>query len=69
MEQPKRRGRPPKVKEKINETRDAIIEISLWMPGKEAYKDTVKVKNVNGSLIGAQKLPENYMEIIKRKLK
>jgi hypothetical protein len=70
MEQVKKVGRPKKVVQepKVPETRDAIITINLKMPRHDAVQTEIRIKDVIGNYLGAQRTPEGFMEIIKRKL-
>jgi len=71
--EPKRRGRPPKVKventpKAVNNSRDAIITIHLSVPGEPEIKDTVKIKDVIGNMTPSQRKPKVLMKAIKDKL-
>jgi len=67
----KKRGRPPKVEPEIvvNQSQDAIINVSVSMPGKEEKSYQFRLKNARGNLIGSQRNPDTFIQIIEEALK
>lgn len=68
MEQ-RRVGRPRKEPVEVNNTANAYIKLTLSMPGYAEISDEIVVKNIKGSLLGSQRRPEVYMEILKEKIR
>ena len=72
MEQ-KKRGRPPKIAPPIHKkappTRDAVLKIHLDMPDFESSDFEIVIPNIKGKLLGSQRNPEVFIELIKSKLR
>lgn len=60
----KKAGRPKK-EDTIHHGNNAILKVSLTMPGRSPERFTLDIPNVTGSVIGANRNPDRFWEIIK----